>query len=287
MSEETGEGTEIELAPEAESGGGTAVAVAERPGALAVVMTEQQKRAELRKDRLLLPFLLPVGAILALALFAINLSRIFLAASQDESGPAVIAATLVTLGILAGATAIAAIPKLRTSSLVLTVCGVAAFVLLAGSVVLGSGENKEVKSGEPPGPADSRLEIDATNFKFQQDNFDIPAGIVELTYKAVEGSHTLAFDEPQFSYVNLSVPGGKNVVKATFVEGQKYTIYCTLPGHRGSGMQSTITVGKPGGAPIAGTGTPSTSLPGPSTTTKPTGQSENDPSAQSPNSTGN
>ena len=279
------EGSEIELAPEAESGGGTAVAVAERPGA--AVVTEQQKRVELRKDRLLLPFLLPVGAILALALFAINLSRIFLAASQNESGPAVIAAVLVTLSILAGATAIAAIPKLRTSSLVLTVCGVAAFVLLAGSVVLGSAENKEVKSAEPPGAADSKLQIDATNFKFQQDNFDVPAGIVELTYKAVEGSHTLAFEEPQFSYVNLSAPGGKNVVKVTFVEGQKYTIYCTLPGHKDSGMHSTITVGKAGGAPIAGTATPSTTLAGPSTPTKPTGQSENDPSAQSGNSTGN
>ena len=279
------EGSEIELAPEAESGGGTAVAVAERPGA--AVVTEQQKRAELRKDRLLLPFLLPVGAILALALFAINLSRIFLAASQNESGPAVIAAVLVTLGILAGATAIAAVPKLRTSSLVLTVCGVAAFVLLAGSVVLGSAENKVVKSLEPPGAADSKLQVDASNFKFQQDNFDVPAGIVELTYKAVEGSHTLAFEEPQFSYVNLSAPGGKNVVKVTFVEGQKYTIYCTLPGHKASGMHSTITVGKAGGAPIAGTATPSTTLAGPATPTKPTGQSENDPSAQSGNSTGN
>ena len=279
------EGSEIELAPEAESGGGTAVAVAERPGA--AVVTEQQKRAELRKDRLLLPFLLPVGAILALALFAINLSRIFLAASQNESGPAVIAATLVTLGILAGATAIAAIPKLRTSSLVLTVCGVAAFVLLAGSVVLGSAENKEVKVGEPTGPADSKLQIDASDFKFQKDNFDVPAGIVELMYTAVEGSHTLAFDEPQFSFIHLSAPGGKNVINATFVEGQRYTIYCTVAGHRASGMHATITVGKPGGAPIAGTGTPSTTLAGPSTTTKPTGQSENDPSAQSPNSTGN
>ena len=281
------EGSEIELAPEAESDGGTAVAVADRPGALAVPVTEAQKRVELRKDRLLLPFLLPVGAILALALFAINLSRIFLAASQNESGPAVIAAVLVTVGILAGATTIAAIPKLRTSSLVLTVCGVAAFVLLAGSVVLGSAENKEVKVAEPVGKADSTLQIDASNFKFQQDNFDVPAGIVELTYKAVEGSHTLAFDEPQFSYVNLSAPGGKNVVKVTFVEGQKYTIYCTLPGHRASGMQSTITVGKAGGAPIAGTATPSTTLAGPSTPTQPTGQSENDPSAQSGNSTGN
>ena len=280
---------ETEQIPEETGTGGTAVAVIDRPGGLAVPVTPEQKRAELRKDRLLLPFLLPVGAILAVALFAINISRIFLAASQDSKDPAVISAIIVTLSILAGATAIAAIPKLRTSTLVLTVCGVAAFVLLSGSLVLGSAENKVVKSAEPAGAADSKLEIDASNFKFQNTNFDVPAGIVELDYRSNEGSHTLAFDEPQLSYVNLQAPSGKSVTKVELVENQKYTIYCTLPGHRSSGMQATITVGKKGGAPIAGTKTetPSTTLVGPSTGSKPNGQSENEPAAQSGNSTGN
>src|SRR6476661_2138425 len=101
---------------------GTAVAVAERPGA--VELAAREERIELRKDRVWLPFLIPVGAILAVALFAINISRIFLAASQDGSDPAVIAAVVITLGILFGATFIAAIPRLRTSSLVLTMCGI-------------------------------------------------------------------------------------------------------------------------------------------------------------------
>ena len=279
---------ETEQIPEETGTGGTAVAVIDRPGGLAVPATPQEKRAELRKDRLLLPFLLPVGAILALALLAINISRIFLAASQDSKDPAVVSAIIVTLGILAGATAIAAIPKLRTSTLVLTVCGVAAFVLLSGSIVLGSAENKVVKSAEPPAAADSKLEIDASNFQFQSKAFTVPAGVVEIDYKSTEGSHTLAFDEPQFSYINLAAPAGKSVTKAEFVEGQTYTIYCTLPGHRSSGMQATITVGKKGGAPIAGTKTetPSTTLVGPPGS-KPKGQSEIDPAAQSGNSSGN
>ena len=279
---------EIEKIPEETGTGGAAVAVIDRPGGLAVPATPQEKRAELRKDRLLLPFLLPVGAILAVALFAINISRIFLAASQDSKDPATISAIIVTLGILAGATAIAAIPKLRTSTLVLTVCGVAAFVLLSGSIVLGSAENKVVKSAEPAAAADSKLEVDASNFKFQSTNFDVPAGVVEIDYKSTEGSHTLAFDEPQFSYINLAAPAGKSVTKAEFVEGQKYTIYCTLPGHRSSGMQATITVGKKGGAPIAGTATvtPSTTLVGPAAP-KPNGQSGNDPAAQGGTTAGN
>jgi uncharacterized cupredoxin-like copper-binding protein len=282
--------TEIEPTGEPESAGGTAVAVAERPGALAVPeLTEVEKRAELRKDRILLPFLLPVGAILAVALFAINLSRIFLAASQGDSTPAVVAAIIVTVGILVGATTIAAIPNLRTSSLVLTVCGIAALVLLSGSIVLGSAENKEVKSAEPTGKATNKFTVHASNFKFDKTNYDEPAGINEIDYVSDEGSHTLAFDEPQFSYINLAAPGGKGVAKATFVEGQKYTIYCTIPGHRASGMQATITVVKAGATdtPIAGTETPTTTLAGASTTTKPSGQSEVDPSAQTGNQSGN
>jgi uncharacterized cupredoxin-like copper-binding protein len=238
---------------------------------------------ELRKDRVWLPFLIPVGAILAVALFAINISRIFLAASQDGSDPAVIAVTVITLGILFGATLIAAIPKLRTSSLVLTMAGVTALVLLAGSLTLGAGENKEVKSAEPTGAADFTQQVDASNFHFQATNFDVPAGILEIKYVSLEGSHTLAFDEPQFSYVNLAVPSGKDAAKIEAVQGQQYTIYCTLPGHRAAGMHATLTVGAKGGKPEANTATPTTTLAGATTTTAPNGKSQVDSSSQSGN----
>jgi uncharacterized cupredoxin-like copper-binding protein len=264
---------------------GTAVAVAERPGELELAAREQ--RVELRKDRVWLPFLLPVGAILAVALFAINISRIFLAASQDGSDPAVIAAIIITLGVLFGATSVAAAPKLRTSSLVLTMAGVTALVLLSGSLALGAAEDKKEASAEPTAKADNTLEVDASNFHFQSDNFNEPAGVLEIKYATKEGSHTLAFDEKQFSYVSLAVPGGKDATKIEAVEGQKYTIFCTLPGHRTAGMHATITIGPKGGKPEAGTETPTTTAPGPTTTTKPTGQSEVDTSSQSGNETGN
>src|SRR6478609_911892 len=265
---------------------GTAVAVAERPGELE--RAERQQRVELRKDRVWLPFLLPVGAILAVALLTINISRIFLAASQDGSDPAVIAAIIITLGVLLGATFIAAIPRLRTSSLVLTMCGIFAVVLLSGSLALGAAEDKKEASAEPVGDAINTLEVDASNFHFQADNFDVPAGINEIKYVSKEGSHTLAFDEATQSYVLLQVPGGKDDTKVDLVEGQTYTIYCTLPGHRTAGMHATLTVGAPGAKKEAGTATPTTTAPGPSTTTKPTGQSEVDSSDQSGTSqTGN
>jgi plastocyanin len=261
----------------------TAVAVAERPGPLAEVQHEQ--RVELRKDRVWLPFLIPMGAILVVALVTINISRIFLAASQNSTDPAVIAAIIITLLVLFGATFIAAIPKLRTSSLVITMCVVVGIVLLSGSLTLGAAqEKKEAGGGEPTGPAVNTLTVEAHNFHFQADNFDVPAGINEIKYVSVEGSHTLAFDEPQFSYVSQAVPSGQDVTKIEAVQGQTYTIYCTLPGHRAAGMHATITVGAPGAAkPEAGTETATTTLPGATTTTNPGGKSEVDQSQQSGN----
>jgi plastocyanin len=264
---------------------GAAVAVAERPGA--VELAAREERVELRKDRLWLPFLIPVGAILAVALFAINISRVFLAASQDSSDPAVIAAIILTLAVLFGATFIAAVPKLRTSSLVLTMAGVTAIVLLSGSLTLGASEDKEVESAEPTGPADNTLQVDGSNFRFQSDAFKAPAGVLQINYASLEGSHTLAFDEPQFAYVNLAVPGGKDSTKIEAVEGQTYTFYCTLPGHRAAGMHATLTIGPKGGTPEAGTETPTTTLPGATTTTAPSGRSEVDSSSQSGDQLGN
>jgi plastocyanin len=278
MSDET-PGQDLEPVADGDDGGSTAVAVAERPGA--VELAAKQERVELRKDRMWLPFLIPIGAILAVALFTINISRIFLAASENGSDPAVIAAIIITLGVLLGATFIAAIPRLRTSSLVLTLCGITAVVLLSGSLALGAAEDKKEASAEPPGDAINTLEVDASNFHFQADNFDVPAGINEIKYVSKEGSHTLAFDEATQAYVSLAVPSGKNATKVDLVKGQTYTIYCTLPGHRAAGMHATLTVGDAGTKPEAGTATPTTTLPGPSTTTKPTGKSEVDSSDQS------
>jgi len=270
---EPSEGTEAATAS-------TAVAVAERPGALAEVQHEQ--RVELRKDRVWLPFLIPIGAILVVALVTINISRIFLAASENSTDPAVIAAIIVTLLVLFGATFIAAIPKLRTSTLVLTMCAVIGIILLSGSLTLGAAEPHVEASAEPTGAAINTLTVDAFNFHFQADNFDVPAGINEIKYVSQEGSHTLAFDEPQFAYVSLAVPSGQDVTKIEAVQGQKYTIYCTLPGHRAAGMHATITVGAPGAAKSeAGTETATTTLPGATTTTSPGGKSEVDQSQQS------
>jgi hypothetical protein len=71
---------------------------------------------ELRWTRLLLPVLLPVGAAVMIAVFVLNVSRIFLAAGS--TGSIVLGVALIVL-ILGGAAGISAAPRLRTSSIVM------------------------------------------------------------------------------------------------------------------------------------------------------------------------
>lgn len=290
----SGDTTDVEPTADADTaadseGGSTAVAVMDRPGELEQAAAEE--RVELRKDRLWLPFMIPIGAILVVALFTINISRIFLAASQDSKDPAVIVGIILTVAVLIGAAVVAAIPKLRTSSLVITMVVIASIVMLGGSLTLGAAQPQEEASAEPQGPAIGTLTVDATNFQFQAPNFDVPPGIIEIKYVSKEGSHTLAFDEPQFAYFLLAQPGGKDASKIEAVDGETYTIYCTLPGHRAAGMESTMTVkagATLGGVP-AQSATASTTLPAEtSSTTLNPGNSETDQSQQSnTSSTGN
>src|SRR5665254_17841 len=70
------------------------------------------------RDGLLLPLLLPILAIVAVALYVLNISRVFLAGGNGA--PSVIVAAIVTVGILVGAAVISAMPQLRSSTLTTT-----------------------------------------------------------------------------------------------------------------------------------------------------------------------
>ncbi|MGZ6994642.1 MAG: hypothetical protein ACXVIM_05480, partial [Acidimicrobiia bacterium] len=83
-------------------GGGVAVAVREEsPPAIATGPVEDPRVAQ-RKARLWLPLLIPIGAIGVVALFTLNISRVFLVASEGDTTPAVIIAAGITVTILAG-----------------------------------------------------------------------------------------------------------------------------------------------------------------------------------------
>jgi plastocyanin len=211
---------------------------------------------------------------------------VFLAASESSPTPAVLIASGITLTILIGASVIAAFPDIRTSSLVIGMCGVMVVVLLAGSLVLGASEpHEEAAAGfvEPAGPAINTLEVDALpTLKFQASSFDVPGGINQIKYIDKGGTHTLVFADNAFPGFKLAVPNGKSESKVEFAANEQYTIYCDIPGHRAAGMEATVNVGAEGGAAEPGTETPSTTLSPEAGTPTPTNPSPNqDPASQS------
>ncbi|MSO37201.1 MAG: hypothetical protein EXQ69_03005 [Acidimicrobiia bacterium] len=246
---------------------------------------EQARRAERRKSRLWLPFLLPVGAILTVAFLTINISRIFIASSEHSATPAVFIGAGLTIAIIAGATILAAFPDIRTSSLFITLGVAMVGVLLAGSLVLGASEpDGETARGyvEPAAAAVNTLTVEALpTLIFQSSNFDVPGGVNLIAYTNKGGSHTLLF-ESAFEGFELAVPTGLKKLKADLVPGKKYTIYCGIAGHREAGMEATVTVGAAVETTEPGTATPSSSTPaGETVPTTVAGSSEIDPAQQS------
>jgi plastocyanin len=202
------------------------------------------------RDRLLLPLLLPLGAMVAVFLFVVNISRVFLASGNEAS---VIVGTIVTVGILAGGAAISATPRLRSSTLVMMLAGLMIIVMSAGLLSLGPSEETEEAGAagyqQPGGPPVATLDVQALpSNTFQAADFTVPAGIIQVNYIQVGGTHTLVFSNPEFSGFQLAVPGGPETGKVELQPGN-YTIYCTIPGHRAAGMQANVTVTPAAAAP--------------------------------------
>jgi plastocyanin len=245
------------------AGGGVATAVEDAPAEadehVPAALEAGPPAPDPVRDRLLLPILLPLGAMLAVFLFVVNISRVFLASGNEAS---VAVGTIVTVAILAGGAAISAIPRLRSSTLVMMLAGLMIIVMSAGLLSLGPSEEEEEAGPagyqQPAGPAVATLDVQALpSNTFQATDFTVPAGIIQVNYIQVGGTHTLVFDNPEFTGFQLAVPNGPEAGKVELTPGQ-YTIYCTIPGHRAAGMEATVTVtpAPEGPAPPAEGGAP-------------------------------
>jgi plastocyanin len=195
------------------------------------------------KGRAINAILLPIASIVAIFAYVYNISRVFLAGGSDAS---VVAGSIVTLAILGGATAIAASPRLRTSSLVMVLAIALLIVMSAGLVTLGPSEEKKAAGSaaykQPTGAAVNTLSVDAV-LPFNTHQYTAPAGINQIAYVAKEAPHTLVFSEAKYAGFELKVDAvGKDDQGKVDLTPGTYTIYCTIPGHRAAGMVATLTV---------------------------------------------
>jgi hypothetical protein len=211
------------------------------------------------RDRLLIPLLLPLASIVAVVLYVLNVSRVFLASGKDIS---VVIAVIITVGILVGAALISASPRLRSSSLTMILAVFILLVLSAGLVTLGPSEQEKKGGGgfqQPKGPPVATLDVQALpSISFNAKQYGpLPAGIIQVNYSGAP-NHTLAFTDPKLNGFELKLPGGPKTGKVDLKPGT-HTIYCTVPGHRQQGMEATVTVtGGGGAAPATSAGPTST-----------------------------
>jgi plastocyanin len=194
------------------------------------------------KDRLLIPLLLPFLCMIAVALYTLNVSRVFLA---GDSTSALVIAAGITISILVGGAIISASPRLRTSSLVMVMGFVLVIVVSAGLLSLGpslnTGESGGGPTAQPTGAAGSTVSVQAlASIKFNATEFTAKAGVVQIDYGGAAG-HTLQFRTLDYKGFPLATSGGPTKGKVTLKPG-KYAIYCTIDSHAAQGMEATITV---------------------------------------------
>jgi len=197
------------------------------------------------KTRVLLPFLVPLLSIAIVAMLVLNISRLFLSDNKDT---ALAVAIFLTLAILVGGSLIAAAPRLKTSTLAVILGLVFVGVSIGGLATLGhsldEGEAAAANPNvNPPGAVKGSVAVEAfSTLHFNATSFTAPAGKVEFDYSGATG-HTLAIQDPAFDGFLLTTDaGGPTKGTVLLKAGQKYTIYCTVPGHEAAGMKATVTV---------------------------------------------
>jgi len=202
------------------------------------------RNREALETRLLIPLLLPILAMIAVALWALNVSRVFLA---GDSTSALVIASILTLAILCGGALFSATPKTRTSSLAMVMTLVLVIVVSAGLLALGpsldTGEEEgSTQLAQPSGDPVGTVPVEAlATIRFNKANYDAPEGIVEFDITGAAGH--------SFQFRTLDYKGFPIGTSAPFPKSGKvelkpgvYNVYCTVDGHAAQGMVATVTV---------------------------------------------
>jgi plastocyanin len=192
------------------------------------------------RSKFLAPLLVPIGVAATIVFYVLNVSRVFLA---SEGALAVTYATIITVFILAGGSALAASPKLRSSSLTLILGGGFLLLLMGGLISIGAASPKVASGPVQCAPIAQKLAITAGAngaLRFTPQDSSVKAGCIQITL-AIDGSHTLQFDTPAaanaFQQLTVDQKSWAGVLPAG-----KYDFHCSVDGHAAAGMVGTLTV---------------------------------------------
>lgn len=191
------------------------------------------------RDRILIPALFPLAAAITIAAVALNFSRVLLVAGKN---PAVVIGILVASGVLVGATYLSRRSRAMTAGVTLAVFGMGVALSVSGMVALGI-EEERAESHEPGAESfDSEVTVTAFDIGFREKQLSTTPGKVKVIYANEGASHTLVIEGvPSLKKLEVKKKGDTDEDVVDLKAGV-FTYFCDLAGHRGGGMEGTLTV---------------------------------------------
>lgn len=202
------------------------------------------------RTRVFVPLMLPLAVLAGFGLFAFSLSRVLLAVPTLS---AVFIALVVAGYVLVIAAVVAARPHVPPRALALGIVFAMVGVTAAGAAGAAAGirpiehhdeEHDEAApdNGEEAGFPDDALVFVAVDIAYSEAPATAEAGTLTFALDNQGGIfHDVVIEEIGDVEV-VGADGGETDVGTVDLEPGTYTYYCSVPGHRGAGMEGTLEV---------------------------------------------
>lgn len=203
------------------------------------------------RRRALLPVLLPITIVAGFVGMAFALSRILLHVTANQ---ATFLALLAAAYILLIAGLVSARPRISSRALGVGLVVAVVAVGVAGAVAGAAGMRELHQWDEHPEeahveeePADTAVEIDpgallfvAVDIDYEDAPTTAPAGAATIALDNQGGIlHDVTIDDLG---IKVAAEAGEVTQEAVTLEPGTYNYYCSVPGHRASGMEGTLEV---------------------------------------------
>jgi plastocyanin len=195
------------------------------------------------RNKFLMPLIVPLAVAATIVFYILNVSRVFLA---GEDALAVIFASVITVVILVGGSALAASPKVRSSSLTLIIGGAFLVLLMGGLVSIGNASPNVASGPVQCTPVKGTVNINAGPgglLKYAPSAVTVKAGCDKISMTLLSRPHTVQFDDPAVASLFPELTENQTSWAGNLVPGT-YKFHCTIPGHETAGMIGTLTVTK-------------------------------------------
>jgi len=211
------------------------------------------------RDRVLIPTLVPLGALAIIVVVVLNISRLLIAL-EERSGPHLVVAVAVVLsaGVLFGFTYFSSRGEGERSPASLSLMSVAGIIVILagffGGASIHEQEQEEAKkAAEAAEQNKPDLIVEAFDIGFKEKELRIGPGKVRIQ-EVNTGATAHTFElEGVSSGRKLSVPANGSKDTATFdLQPGTYTYFCDIAGHRQAGMEGKLIVDPSAPAPGSG-----------------------------------